>query len=198
MKTRMRAISDELLYRCNKFRCGWGAGFVTTTSAAITTPIAIAGAYANRLSAAGDSMAGTRRRSIRHQPRRRADGLRQAAAPQRDDQRQHAAGDRGKEKCADRRCRSEQGAGRGEQLHVAGASRAKHIARQHEGKPEEAADDGASDADRAELRRRESEPDDGQRASQSVRNPPRAQIDHRRQPGGRGKNRDDERVRWHL
>jgi hypothetical protein len=108
------------------------------------------------------------------------------------------AGDRGKHKCADRRCRSEQGAGRGEQLHVACASRAKHIARQHEGKPEEEAGDGASDAHRAELRRRESQPDDGQRASQSVRNPPRAQIDDRRQYGGCSKNRDDERLRWRL
>ena len=56
--------------------------------------------------------------------------------------------------------RAEQGAGSGEQLDVAGASRAKHIARQHEGKPEEKADDGASNANRAELRRRESESHD--------------------------------------
>ena len=168
-----------------------------SATAAITTPMAMAGAYAKRLSASGDSICARPSAwpatSLAVAPSVCCRRRRRIAIATRE----RAADDRGIQKCLHGRGRAQQGAGRGEQLDVAGASRAEHVAGQHERKPEQA----------AETRRRaRCGPCRPRRCR--CRRPPAARSRgsgrgaHRSitaaAPMPRRDDRDHERVRWRL
>ena len=105
--------------------------------------MAIAGPYANRLALVAALISFGACAGRRHELPVCASVAPQPLAPGRDDDREHAAGDRREEERGQHQRGPDDGADRGHQLHVPGSRGAERVARHHQQEPETKSHDRA-------------------------------------------------------